>query len=64
MENIPQILGEDVQVGDLIKHINDGEIGLIIDYDADARSAYKVQWPRWSTTGWYQAHRLVTFKKR
>ena len=53
-----------MQVGDLIKHINDGEIGLIIDYDADARSAYKVQWPRWSTTGWYQAHRLVTLKKR
>jgi len=52
-----------MKVGDLVKHCNDGEIGLIIDYNATARSAYKVHWSRWSTTGWFQAHRLVALKK-
>ena len=53
-----------MQVGDLIKHIDDGDIGLIIDYDARVCYSYKVQWPRWSTIGWYKADRLVTLKKR
>ena len=52
-----------MKVGDLVKHIDDGDIGFIIGYDATARSSYKVQWPRWSTTGWYKADRLVPLKK-
>ena len=52
-----------MKVGDLVKHFYDGEIGLIIDYDAKISNCYKVSWPRWSTTGWFQAHRLVPLKK-
>jgi len=52
-----------VKIGDLIKHINDGEIGLIIDYDAKISNSYKVTWPRWSTVGWYTPDRLVPLKK-
>jgi hypothetical protein len=52
-----------MQIGDLIKHINDGEIGIIIDYDASICNPYKVKWPRWLTTGWYTPDRLVSLKK-
>ena len=52
-----------MQIGDLIKHIKDGEIGLIVDYDASISNSYKVTWPRWSTVGWYTPDRLVPLKK-
>ena len=52
-----------MQVGDLVKHINDDDIGLIIDYDASICNPYKVKWARWSTTGWYTPDRLVSLKK-
>ena len=52
-----------MQVGDLVKHINDDDIGLIIDYDARICNPYKVKWARWSTTGWYTPDRLVSLKK-
>ena len=52
-----------MKVGDLIKHFGCGEIGLIIDYDANISNCYKVTWPRWSTTGWYIPDRLVPLKK-
>ena len=52
-----------VKIGDLVKHFYDGEIGLIIDYDASIYNPYKVRWPRWSTTGWYTPDRLVVIKK-
>ena len=52
-----------MQIGDLIKHINDGELGLIIDYDAKISNCYKVTWPRWATTGWYTPDRIVPLKK-
>ena len=52
-----------MKIGDLVKHFYDGEIGLIVDYDVSICYSYKVQWPRWSTTGWYKADRLVPLKK-
>ena len=52
-----------MKIGDLIKHIKDGEIGLIVDYDASICNSYKVTWPRWSTVGWYTPDRLVPLKK-
>ena len=51
-----------MKVGDLVKHINDGDIGLVVECDDDFYS-YKVTWTRWSTTGWYTPDRLVVIKK-
>ena len=51
-----------MKVGDLVKHINDGDIGLVVECDDDFYS-YKVTWIRWSTTGWYTPDRLVVIKK-
>ena len=51
-----------MKVGDLVKHINDGEIGLVIDCD-DEFYSYKVTWPRLSITGWYRPDSLVVIKK-
>jgi hypothetical protein len=51
-----------MKVGDLVKHKNDGDIGLVVECDDDFYS-YKVTWPRWSTTGWYSPDRLVVIKK-
>ena len=51
-----------MKVGDLVKHKNDGDIGIVVDCDDDFYS-YKVTWPRWSTIGWYKADRLAVIKK-
>tara|TARA_A100001391_G_C4994342_1_gene258996 strand:- start:643 stop:804 length:162 start_codon:yes stop_codon:yes gene_type:complete len=51
-----------MKVGDLVKHVNDGDIGLVVECDDDFYS-YKVTWSRWSTTGWYTPDRLVVIKK-
>ena len=51
-----------MKVGDLVKHINDGDIGLVVECD-DEFYSYKVTWPRWSTTGWYSRSILVVIKK-
>ena len=51
-----------MKVGDLVKHINDGDIGLVVECD-DEFYSYKVTSPRWSTTGWYSRGILVVIKK-
>ena len=51
-----------MKAGDLVKHIDDGDIGLVVECD-DYFYSYKVTWIRWSTTGWYTPDRLVVIKK-
>ena len=51
-----------MKVGDLVKHIDDGDIGLVVECD-DYFYSYKVTWISWSTTGWYTPDRLVVIKK-
>ena len=51
-----------VKVGDLVKHIDDGNIGLVVECDYFFYS-YKITWAKWSTTGWYSPDRLVVIKK-
>jgi len=53
-----------MKIGDLVKHLIDGEIGLIVECEGIfGLWAYKVSWPKWSTTGWYTPDRLVPLKK-
>jgi hypothetical protein len=48
-----------MKVGDLVKHKNDGDIGIVVKCDDDFYS-YKVTWPKWSTTGLHYKHQQRT----
>jgi hypothetical protein len=53
-----------MKLGDLVKHKNNGDIGIVVKCD-DEFYSYKVTWPKWygSTTGWYSPDILVVIKK-
>ena len=51
-----------MKVGDLVKHVNGGDIGIVVECD-DEFYSYKIHWSRWWATGWYTPDMFVLLKK-